>query len=283
MHSCSVDNLGNGSDHPHIDVSNSMLCFLTRKWFKNDPCLREFIRAILRNKPMIALLEPFQSDEFGGHTEAQARQIIESPEWWQRWEGFEERGEVAKWAKEWGQPGLKLPSAQQAIDSLFASETIEWSRLSDFRAPCPVELDIFLELLHGALIGSLQKTWPCVKSANGSWPASSTLTDVRTRRSHTCKTSLSTKSSVHRFSSHRSPLAVATTSTAARATQAQSQSRRSFGTSAPALRSRPTLRSSRHAITLSCVAHGAHPRRPDIRPPPIHETFPNYRPAGVAQ
>ena len=130
-----VDNLGGGKDHPHIDVSNVMLCFLTRKWLTNDPCLREFIRAILRKTPMIALLEPFLSDMYGGHTEAEARDIIASPEWWERWQGFETRGVVAQWAEEWGQPGLTLPTAQEAVDALFASTPIVWSRLSDFRTP----------------------------------------------------------------------------------------------------------------------------------------------------
>ena len=32
--------------------------YCTQRWFTNDPCLREFVRAILRKKPMIALLEP---------------------------------------------------------------------------------------------------------------------------------------------------------------------------------------------------------------------------------
>jgi hypothetical protein len=110
-----------------------MLCYLTQRWFTNDPCLREFIRAILRKTPMIALLEPFRGDTYGGHTEAEAREIIASPEWWARWQRFDERGEVAKWAIEWGQPGLRLPTAQEAVDALFASEPITFSRLSDFQ------------------------------------------------------------------------------------------------------------------------------------------------------
>jgi len=128
-----VDNLGGGSDHPHIDVSSFMLCYLTQRWFSSEPCLREFIRAILRKTPMIALLEPFQGDTYGGHTEAQGRQIIASREWWERWRRFDARGEVDKWAKEWGQPGLRLPTAQEATDALFASEPITFSRLADFQ------------------------------------------------------------------------------------------------------------------------------------------------------
>ena len=126
-----VDNLGGGSDHPHIDVSNVMLCFLTRKWFTNDPCLREFVRAILRKTPMIAVLEPFTDDTYGGHTEAEARNIIASPVWAERWQRM--LPSVEKWREEWAQPDLKLPTAQQAIDGLFEFEPIVWSRLADFQ------------------------------------------------------------------------------------------------------------------------------------------------------
>ena len=37
---------------------------------------------------MIALLEPFTGDVHGGHTEDEARAIIASPEWWERWQRF---------------------------------------------------------------------------------------------------------------------------------------------------------------------------------------------------
>lgn len=130
----SVDNLGGGSDHPHIDVSNVMLCYLTRKWFINAPCLREFVRAILRKTQMIALLEPFTDAQHGGHTEAEARGIIASQEWWDRWYGGMQSS-VNLWAEEWGQPDLKLPSAQEAIDALFKSAPVVWSRLAAFRQP----------------------------------------------------------------------------------------------------------------------------------------------------
>jgi hypothetical protein len=64
-----VDNLGGGKDHPHIDVSNYVLCYCTRRWFTNLPCVREIVRAVLRKKPCIALLEPDTSDQYAGHTE----------------------------------------------------------------------------------------------------------------------------------------------------------------------------------------------------------------------
>ena len=53
---------GGGKDHPHIDVSNAVLCFCTRRWFTNKPCVREILRAVLRKKPCIAVLESDPSD-----------------------------------------------------------------------------------------------------------------------------------------------------------------------------------------------------------------------------
>jgi hypothetical protein len=71
-----VDNLGGGKDHPHIDVSEVVLCFCTQNWLTNPPCVREIVRAVLRNKPVIALLEPETSDTRGGRTEAECRTTV---------------------------------------------------------------------------------------------------------------------------------------------------------------------------------------------------------------
>jgi hypothetical protein len=108
-----------------------VLCFCTRKWFTSLPCLREFVRAILRKRKLIALLEPFTSSVHGGHTEAECRAIIASPEWEERWQRMAES--VATWAHEWKQPGLKLPTAHETTDALFTFAPIIWSRLADFQ------------------------------------------------------------------------------------------------------------------------------------------------------
>ena len=134
-----VDNLGGGSDHPHIDVSNCMLCYLTQKWFTSPPCLREFIRAVLRKKPLIALLEPDMSDQHGGHHEAECRRILLSAEYAALLEKSCpkncscSRTSVAKWAEEWGQPDLRLPTGEELVNALFASPPIVWYSLSDFQ------------------------------------------------------------------------------------------------------------------------------------------------------
>ena len=81
---------------------------------------------------MIALLEPFTGDLHGGHTEAECRAIIASPAWAERWERM--RPSVERWRQEWGRPDLELPTAQEAVDALFASAPLVWSRLTDFQA-----------------------------------------------------------------------------------------------------------------------------------------------------
>ena len=95
-----VDNLGGGSDHPHIDVSDTLVCYLTQGWFTSPPCVREFLRAVLRKKPLIALLEPDTSDQHGGHHEAECRRILMSAEYAQ-WMEESMGASVAQWAQEW--------------------------------------------------------------------------------------------------------------------------------------------------------------------------------------
>ena len=66
-----VDYVGGGSDYPHIDLCDHVLCYLTVGWLNNPPCIREVVRAMVMGKPLIALLEPDSSDQHGGRTEAE--------------------------------------------------------------------------------------------------------------------------------------------------------------------------------------------------------------------
>jgi len=126
-----VDNLGNGKDHPHIDVSNVILCYCTRRWFTNMPCVREITRAVLRKKPLIALLEAEASETKGGHTEAECREILRGELYAARLR--EMREQVAQWAEAWGEPELKVPTPRQIEDALFARPPLLWSRLADLQ------------------------------------------------------------------------------------------------------------------------------------------------------
>ena len=147
----SVDNLGGGSDHPHIDVSDVVLCYCTEKWFTSGPCLREVVRAVCRKKPLIALLEPDTSGVHGGLTEAVCREILRcerilsfsgpgasktNPDSKTYASRLQDQAEmVAKWAQAWDdsyQP-VRLPTAREVEDALFASAPIIWSPLADLQ------------------------------------------------------------------------------------------------------------------------------------------------------
>ena len=102
-----------------------MLCFCTRRWFTNKPCVREILRAVLRKKPCIAVLESDPSDQGGGHTEAEARDILLSEAYAQRLQN-QMADQLGEWRVEWDKPDLQMPTGQEIVDVLFASAPIIW-------------------------------------------------------------------------------------------------------------------------------------------------------------
>ena len=135
-----MDNLGGGSDHPHIDVSYAVLCYCTERWFTSYPCIRELVRAMLRKKPIIALLEPDTSEQHGGLTEAHIREILQGRKilkgsggeksFEQRLESLRE--EVSEWSEAWA-GAVDLPTAKEVEDALFEFAPIVWSPLTDIQ------------------------------------------------------------------------------------------------------------------------------------------------------
>uniref|UniRef100_A0A7S3C1C2 TIR domain-containing protein n=1 Tax=Haptolina ericina TaxID=156174 RepID=A0A7S3C1C2_9EUKA len=129
-----VDNLGGGADHPHIDVSGGVLCYCTQRWFTSHPCVREVVRAVLRKKPLIALLEADQSDIHGGYTEKECRRILMSEEYRDILTSTQMRLEVASWANDWGDESVRVPEGGDIVKALFeASTPIVWYRLADLQ------------------------------------------------------------------------------------------------------------------------------------------------------
>ena len=124
-----VDNQGKGKDHPHIDVSEVVLCYCTTRWFLNLPCIREIVRAVLRDKPIIALLQPVTSPTKGGLTEGEARNQLRSPEYQKKLEELP----IADWADAWGKPLLRLPTPSEIEAALFKSPPIVWYNFSDMQ------------------------------------------------------------------------------------------------------------------------------------------------------
>ena len=130
------DDLKTGAGAEYIDVSSSVLCFCTVKYFESRACAREIFRAILRGKPLIAVLEPDVS-RGGlkrkaieallttalypplGHSDAPATKT-----WVEKWALH---GEVAEWGYS------AIPTCNQIVEALFKEDPIEWNRFSAFQ------------------------------------------------------------------------------------------------------------------------------------------------------
>ena len=122
------DDLKTGAGAEYVDVSNVVLCFCTEKYFQSRACAREIFRAVLRGKPLIAMLEPDASR--GGLTRAAIEALLTTaryPPHDQTW--------AAKWALDgevqaWGYAAI--PTCEQIVAALFALPPIEWNRFTAF-------------------------------------------------------------------------------------------------------------------------------------------------------
>ena len=138
-----VDALGNTKlrDFEHVDLCNVVLVFLTQGFFKSGPCAREIVRAIMLDKPIIALLETDAAK--GGLTEDECRGIIAKPTedgttWftekkWRAGTFFLLKDQAAIWAQEWKRPDLKVPTSMEVADAVFKLPPINWYPLSDLQ------------------------------------------------------------------------------------------------------------------------------------------------------
>ena len=158
-----VDQLASGSsDYPHIDMSDVVLCYLTKNWFTSFPCVREITRAMVMREEvatrlkadksgeksdksgekcpprLIALIEPDGSDQHGGMTIDQVKTKLLSPEYRERLKKDMEP-EVRKWVKDLD---LKAPTPAEIVEALPEDivkalleakdePPIVWSRLTD--------------------------------------------------------------------------------------------------------------------------------------------------------
>ena len=137
-----VDNLEEGAGAEYIDRSSFVLAFCTRKYFGSRACARELFRAVLLNKPIIALLEPERTAEKGGLTVSECKATL-TTEWVQKWKL---EGEVAKWAIDWNvEGGLQAPDAAMLFKAIFKNPPIEWNRFTAFQ-------DVSLRLLAERLL-----------------------------------------------------------------------------------------------------------------------------------
>ena len=130
------DDLKTGAGAEYVDVSNVILCFCTDKYFKSRACAREIFRALLRGKPLIAVLEPDESR--GGLTREAIVALLTTA----RFPPHSQANAPATmtWAEKWGLDGevrawgyAAIPTGEGIVAALFALAPIEWNRFTAFQ------------------------------------------------------------------------------------------------------------------------------------------------------
>ena len=130
------DDLKTGAGAEYVDVSSSVLCFCTVKYFQSRACAREIFRAILKGKPLIAVLEPDASR--GGLKRKEIEALLTTARYPPQGKANEPANQtwVAKWALDgeveaWGYDAI--PTGDQIVEALFKDDPIEWNRFSAFQ------------------------------------------------------------------------------------------------------------------------------------------------------
>jgi len=153
-----VEDLTSGYGAESVDSSQCILLFAMTVYFEKVNCVREFVRAIVRNKPITLLLP--DAEVHGEFTKVMVAEIV-TDMWLEQWKL---RKLLAEWVSEWGVAEVKPLTAADIRDALFKQPPLEWSRLTPFQDRTMVlmcqrllpeaERDIYLQ---GALSFKLPK------------------------------------------------------------------------------------------------------------------------------
>lgn len=116
------------------------------KFFESGPCLQEMVRAVLRGKPIVCLLESDTAPSAGSLTEEQVASFFKNEVWGGTLDTLKNRlGKTGgpgtlrdrieqQWATEWGKEGMKAPTGDEMLAAIFTSPPIVWFELSDLQA-----------------------------------------------------------------------------------------------------------------------------------------------------
>ena len=137
-----LDDLKQGKGAEGVDSSDVVLVFITRDYFASVNCVRELLRAVYLNRPLVAL---FESTEMHGRMlrEEVTSELNDLPfkvqNMWHKlhteclgWEGFE------------------IPAGETFTDMLFKKDAIEWIRVECFQ-------DVSCRLIADRLLPNLGK------------------------------------------------------------------------------------------------------------------------------
>jgi hypothetical protein len=117
-----VDDLKEGRGADDVDRSDVFLAFLSAGYCQSKNCIRELLRAVVTNKPVVALLE--SDPKHGCLTLEQLsdglRQAVRKMAEWHL------DAELAQW-------GFAEPTAAHLVERLHATALLEWTRIPAFQ------------------------------------------------------------------------------------------------------------------------------------------------------
>ena len=155
-----VDDLKSGSGTAEVDKSSCILVFCTTSYFEKYNSLKELYRAVCQRRPILAMLEPDETQE-GGLDRAAVEALLTQAT-------LDKMGISSKW-EEWRKDGELLPSAldhapsaSELCDALFSREPVEWNRLPHFQ-----DVTIRLIAQNGVLHSAAGKLYLQGEAATG--------------------------------------------------------------------------------------------------------------------
>jgi len=132
-----VDDLKTGRGAEYVDISNSVLVFISKGYFSSPNCMREMLRAMFDKKPIITLIE-LDKSKHGAVSSGEVLAGLTSA-----CEHFESWG-LAREMMDWGFP---VPTPEALYSTLIAAEPIEWNRIGAFQ-------DVTLRLIAERILPS---------------------------------------------------------------------------------------------------------------------------------
>jgi hypothetical protein len=117
-----VDDMKEGRGAEYLDVSETFLIFVSSGYFESCNCMRELLRALYNQKPIISVIET--EAKYGGLTRNLVREQLDAVS--RRYDGWGLTREMSEW-------GFPIPSTDALMEYVYGKETIEWNRIGAFQ------------------------------------------------------------------------------------------------------------------------------------------------------
>ena len=126
----------------YVDRSRVVLAFLTSGYFQSKNCMRELLRAVLKKKRILPLLEP--DENRGAMTPMEMYQELMMVQQTGKYATWGLEAEVATWSHE-----IPRPNRMRSAIFRHVRDGIEWNRIGDFQ-------DVTMRMIGEALLSEEQ-------------------------------------------------------------------------------------------------------------------------------